>query len=139
MHGLRLAVGELGLAMLGIGKRIALLGNRHLDQVARLDRARRSRRSCIRPPCASCALDLMRPSPAISRARFRAGVMRGGSPAPAASRTPKRGFTGSNTAGALIIMRSTMPSGASVYLRSTPQSAWTRPGAAARRAARAAP
>ncbi len=65
---------------------------------------------------ASAALARMAPSAAISSARLRAGVMRGGSAAPSTSVTPKRGFVGSNTARALIIMRTVMPSGASVYL-----------------------
>ena len=63
---------------------------------------------------ASALLARIRPSAAISRARLRAGVMRGGSAAPALSLTPKRGLAGSNTAGAPIIMRTTMPSGESV-------------------------
>ena len=41
--------------------------------------------------------------------------MRDGSGAPCTSVTPKRGFCGSNTVRALIIMRTVMPSGASVY------------------------
>ena len=65
---------------------------------------------------ASAALARMAPSAAISSARLRAGVMRGGSGAPSTTVTPNRGFVGSNTARALIIMRTVMPSGASVYL-----------------------
>ncbi len=65
---------------------------------------------------ASAALARMAPSAAISSARLRAGVMRGGSGAPSTTVTPKRGFVGSNTARALIIMRTVMPRGASVYL-----------------------
>ena len=68
--------------------------------------------------CASAAsapLARTSPSAAISSARLRAGVMRGGCGARLrCSLTPKRGFTGSNTAEEPIIMRTTMPSGASV-------------------------
>ena len=60
---------------------------------------------------ASADLARMRPSPAISSARVRAGVMRGGTGAPATIDTPNRGRTGSNASLALIIMRTTMPSG----------------------------
>ena len=63
---------------------------------------------------ASADLARIAPSPAISSARVLAGVMRGGSGAPSTTVTPKRGFTGSKAARALIIMRTTMPSGASV-------------------------
>ena len=67
--------------------------------------------------CASAASEALTrtwPSFAALTARWRAGVIRGGSGAPALSCTPKRGFCGSNTAGAPIIMRTTMPSGESV-------------------------
>ena len=63
---------------------------------------------------ASADFGRMAPSAAISSARLRAGVSRGGSGAPATTVTPKRGFDGSKAARALIIMRTTMPRGASV-------------------------
>ena len=63
---------------------------------------------------ASVALARTWPSVAIFTARWRAGVMRGGSAAPALYCTPKRGFCGSKTAGAPIVMRTTMPSGDNV-------------------------
>ena len=67
--------------------------------------------------CASAAspdFGRMAPSAASSSARVRAGVMRGGGGAPSTSVTPKRGFVGSKAARALIIMRTTMPSGVNV-------------------------
>ena len=63
---------------------------------------------------ASAALARTSPSAAISSARLRAGVMRGGSRASLLQATPKRGLPGSNTVGGPIIMRTTMPSGESV-------------------------
>ena len=63
---------------------------------------------------ASADLGLIALSAATLSARSRAGVMRGGRAAPSTSVTPKRGLTGSKAARALIIMRTTMPSGAKV-------------------------
>ena len=63
---------------------------------------------------ASALLARISPSPATFMRALRAGVMRGGCVAPGTRRTPKRGLAGSKAMLALIIMRATMPSGASV-------------------------
>ena len=63
---------------------------------------------------ASATLARTSPSAAISSARLRAGVMRGGSRASVLHLTPKRGLPGSKTVGGPIIMRTTMPKGESV-------------------------
>ena len=111
----RLRVGEIGpRAWAGLGTRQAPLGDRHLDQRAGLDQAvddagrasgfRGQRHLGAHQPVGG---DLERALAGRRHARRLAAR-------PSLHVTPKRGLPGSNTAGGPIIMRTTMPSGASV-------------------------